>query len=93
VDYVTALGADPFSDNMLRAWEAEGIGTELVVRVPDRLPGLYLIQTDVGGERRFFYWRDNAPVRQLFRLPETMAMEAALCQTDQILVRNHTQPV
>jgi 2-dehydro-3-deoxygluconokinase len=90
VDYVSALGADPFSDDMVQAWQTEGIGTELVVRVPDRLPGLYLIQTDTGGERRFFYWRDNAPVRQLFRLPQTKAMEAALCQADQIYLSGIT---
>lgn len=81
-DYVTALGGsdDPFSEEMLRAWAAEGIGTGLIPRVPGRLPGLYLIRTDAAGERRFFYWRDSAPVRQLFRLPETDAVEAALCR-------------
>jgi 2-dehydro-3-deoxygluconokinase len=84
VDYVTALGTDFFSDEMVQAWAAEGIGTELVLRVPDRLPGLYLIRTDASGERRFFYWRDSAPVRQLFRLPQTKAIEDALCQADQI---------
>ena len=80
-DYVTALGDDAFSDGMLAAWAAEGIGTGLVARVTGRLPGLYLIQTDPSGERRFSHWRDNAPVRQLFELPETEAIEAALCRS------------
>jgi 2-dehydro-3-deoxygluconokinase len=84
VDYITALGSDPFSDDMQQAWAAEGIGTGQVVRVPDRMPGLYLIRNDAGGERRFFYWRDSAPVRQLFRLPQTAAVETALCEADQI---------
>ena len=66
VDYVTALGDDPHSDAMLAAWAAEGVGTSFVQRSPGRVPGLYLIQTDAGGERRFSYWRDSAPVRQLF---------------------------
>ncbi len=79
-DYVTALGDDAFSDEMLAAWAAEGIGTGLVARVPGRLPGLYLIQTEASGERRFFHWRDSAPVRQLFRLAETAAIEAALAR-------------
>ncbi len=78
-DYVTALGTDPLSDEMLQAWQAEGIGVGLVLRVPGTLPGLYLIQTDAAGERRFFHWRDSAPVRQLFRLPQTRDIEAALC--------------
>src|SRR6187399_2663481 len=48
VDYVTALGDDPLSEEMLAGWRAEGVGTGLVARVPGRLPGLYLIQTDPG---------------------------------------------
>jgi len=90
VDSVTALGADPFSDEMIQAWKAEGIGTELVLRVPDRLPGLYLIQTNAAGERRFFYWRASAPVRQLFRLPGTTVTEAALYEAEQIYLSGIT---
>ena len=78
VDYLTALGADAFSDAMIAAWAAEGVGTDSVLRVPGRLPGLYLIQTDARGERRFSHWRDAAPVRDLFRLPEFDRVEAAL---------------
>lgn len=80
VDYVSALGTDPFSDEMIASWAAEGVGTRLVLRVPGRMPGLYLIRTDPGGERSFFYWRDSAPVRQLFDLPGTEAVETAVCQ-------------
>ena len=79
-DYATALGTDPFSDAMLAGWAAEGIGTSLVLRIPGRLPGLYLIRTDETGERTFHYWRDSAPVRQLFRLPGLPALEATMCQ-------------
>jgi 2-dehydro-3-deoxygluconokinase len=80
VDYATALGSDPFSEEMLAAWTAEGVGTGRVLRVPGRLPGLYLIQTDAAGERRFSYWRDSAPVRQLFDLPGGQALAAALAE-------------
>ena len=66
VDYVTALGDDGWSDEMLAAWQNEGIGTGLVHRLPGRLPGLYIIQTDAGGERRFLYWRESAAARHLF---------------------------
>ena len=66
VDYVTALGDDGWSDEMVAAWQAEGIGTRLVHRLPGRLPGLYIIQTDANGERRFLYWRDAAAARHLF---------------------------
>ncbi len=65
VDYVTALGDDPWSDEMLAAWREEGIGAGLVHRLPGCLPGLYIIQTDAGGERRFHYWRDSSAARRL----------------------------
>lgn len=77
-DYLTALGDDTFSDDMLNAWRHEGVGTSLVARVPGRLPGLYLIRTNEVGERQFLYWRDSAPARQLFDLPETKTMEDAV---------------
>lgn len=66
VDYVTALGDDPWSNEMLAGWQAEGVGTSHVHQLPGRLPGLYIIQTDTSGERRFFYWRDSAAARHMF---------------------------
>jgi 2-dehydro-3-deoxygluconokinase len=35
------------------------------------LPGIYMIQTDEKGERRFFHWRESAAARSLMELPET----------------------
>jgi 2-dehydro-3-deoxygluconokinase len=82
VDYMTALGDDPMSEDMLRTWQAEGIGISRVARLPRRLPGLYLIRTDDSGERRFFYWRGEAAVRSLFQVPETEPLLAALADYD-----------
>jgi 2-dehydro-3-deoxygluconokinase len=70
VAYATALGDDIYSDRILALAAAEGIATDLIMRVPGRLPGLYLIETDAKGERTFHYWRDNAPARELFELPD-----------------------
>ncbi len=66
--YATALGDDEFSDAILALAEAEGIGTQAVLRAANRVPGLYLIHTDGRGERTFLYWRDTSPARELFRL-------------------------
>src|SRR5688572_14287306 len=66
VDYVTALGDDPYSQRMIESWRSEGIGTDLVQRAAGRLPGLYMIELDEKGERRFFYWRQQAPARDIF---------------------------
>lgn len=70
VAYATALGDDIYSDRIVALAAAEGIATDLIVRVPGRLPGLYLIETDTKGERTFHYWRDTAPARELFELPD-----------------------
>jgi 2-dehydro-3-deoxygluconokinase len=70
VSYATALGDDIYSDRIIALAAAEGIASDLIVRVPGRLPGLYLIETDTKGERTFHYWRDNAPARELFELPD-----------------------
>jgi 2-dehydro-3-deoxygluconokinase len=70
VAYATALGDDPYSDGIAALAAAEGVGTDLVMRVPDRMPGLYVIETDAGGERRFYYWRETSPARDLFELPQ-----------------------
>ncbi len=69
VSYVTALGDDALSDGIVTALAAEGIDTTTIRRTPDRQSGLYLIDNDADGERRFRYWRGEAPVRQLFDAP------------------------
>lgn len=78
VDYVTLLGDDPYSADLLAAWAAEGVGTDRVVRLPGRVPGLYTIETDAKGERSFYYWRDRAPARELFTHPDAAPLVDAL---------------
>jgi len=90
VDYVTALGDDPWSEEMVSAWRAEGVGTGHVVRVPGRLPGLHLISTDRVGQRTFYYWRDSSPARQLFDLPQSAGLAAVLAEYDVIYLSGVT---
>ena len=66
VSYLTRLGEDAFSARILAAMQAEGIDTAPVGRDPARLPGLYAIETDPAGERRFHYWRSDSAARRLF---------------------------
>ncbi|WP_145604010.1 2-dehydro-3-deoxygluconokinase [Yersinia intermedia] len=63
VHYVTALGTDNFSEEMLAAWQQEQIHTDLIQRMDNKLPGLYFIETDSTGERTFYYWRNDAAAR------------------------------
>ncbi len=69
VDYATALGDDALSSGLIERWQAERLGTALVRRLPGRLPGLYMIEVDAQGERRFSYWRDQAAARSYFDAP------------------------
>ncbi|WP_339542959.1 sugar kinase [Pseudomonas sp. JAI120] len=82
VDYVTAIGADSFSGAMRQSWRDEGIGDHHVRVIKDALPGLYFIQTDAQGERRFLYWRGEAAARSLFDGPEADAVLQALADYD-----------
>lgn len=69
VAFATALGQDRYSDLILKAAADEGIATDLVLRMPDRLPGLCLVEGDDNGRLSYEYWRESAPARQLFELP------------------------
>jgi 2-dehydro-3-deoxygluconokinase len=64
--YLTALGDDPYSQAILDLAAAENVGASAIQRLPGRVPGLYLIETDPHGERTFYYWRDNSPAREVF---------------------------
>jgi 2-dehydro-3-deoxygluconokinase len=81
-DYITALGDDSLSDEMIAGWQAEGVGTARVARLKGKLPGIYLIETDANGERKFFHWRESAAARQLMDLPDTGEMLASLAGYD-----------
>jgi 2-dehydro-3-deoxygluconokinase len=57
---------------------AEGVNGDLIRRMRGRMPGLYLIETDAKGERKFYYWRETSPARDLFELPDWAAVAEAL---------------
>jgi len=84
-DYISALGDDIFSDSMIKIWQKEGIGTKLVQIVKGALPGLYSIANDSNGERTFLYWRDNAPVRQLFKSDYSSSLKEKIISNYDIL--------
>ena len=78
VDYVSAVGDDRFSAEMVAYWNANGVGSRLTAALPGRRPGLYFITVDASGERRFTYWRGEAAVRDCFEAEGAEAALAAL---------------
>ncbi len=88
--YMTALGADTFSQDMRAEWQADGLDTSLVLTDHARLPGLYAVRNDADGERHFYYWRENSAARQLFNLPGIEAAVARARATPQLYLSGIT---
>lgn len=73
VEYLTALGDDPFSQRIRDALTSEGIGAEHVLCHAGRSPGLYAVNLDSNGERSFTYWRTTSAARAFFATPGSEA--------------------
>ncbi|WP_432454657.1 MULTISPECIES: sugar kinase [unclassified Agarivorans] len=82
--YVTGLGLDPFSSEMLAAWKEEGINTEMVYLSKEKLPGIYAIETADDGERSFFYWRNDSAAKYWIKDQQLSALAKDLCQHQMI---------
>ncbi len=66
VDYITCLGDDEYSKQILSFLSAEKIGCGLIESVSNATTGLYSITNSADGEREFTYWRNQSPARELF---------------------------
>ena len=64
VRFLSSVGTDPLSDQMLAFIESGGVDVRDVTRINDRRPGLYMIHLD-GAERSFSYWRDRSAAKLL----------------------------
>jgi 2-dehydro-3-deoxygluconokinase len=82
--YVTGLGKDPFSKQMLAQWIEEGIDTSLVSISENKLPGLYSIDTTADGERSFFYWRNDSAAKFWLREKNVTEVVTELCKNQVI---------
>jgi 2-dehydro-3-deoxygluconokinase len=80
VAYATALGDDRYSDGITDLAAVEGVRGHLMLRMAGRMPGLYLIETDDKGERKFFYWRQHSPARDLFEAADWSTVAQSLLE-------------
>ncbi|EGU29483.1 putative 2-dehydro-3-deoxygluconokinase [Vibrio sp. N418] len=82
--YVTGLGHDPFSKEMLASWHHESLNTDMVFISENKLPGMYAIETAEDGERSFFYWRNDSAAKYWLREHTMTELSEALCQQQMI---------
>ena len=78
VALATALGADAYSDAILALLAAEGVSSAAILRVAGRLPGICLVDIDPAGKQHSSFWREEAPARALFELPDWNRVAATL---------------
>jgi len=76
VGYATALGIDGDSESLLKAWQTEGIDTELVIQINNKLPGRYRINTNAAGERSFVYDREFSAAKYYLQNEHQLFNEA-----------------
>jgi 2-dehydro-3-deoxygluconokinase len=81
VDYLSAVGDDPQSDDLLAFIKASGAGVSHVRRIPGKSPGLYVISLR-NGERSFSYWRDTSAARDL---AADMSVVRAACDAADVI--------
>ncbi|CDF98996.1 sugar kinase [Avibacterium paragallinarum] len=84
VHYITAMGADKLSQQMIQHWQQDHINTGNVLIDPHRQAGLYLIQLDKFGERTFLYWRSESAARYLLQHPDYSQVQQQLSEMDMI---------
>lgn len=78
VSYLTAVGVDQLSNDLVEFIQDAGIETNNIARIDGRTVGLYMIQLNEG-ERSFTYWRENSAAKKLASDPDTLneAMSSA----------------
>lgn len=79
VKYVTGVGSDALSDEMIRFVAGAGIDSSAIERIADRTVGLYLITLN-GAERSFTYWRNDSAAKLLASVGARL--DAALADID-----------
>ena len=67
VNFLTTIGKDENSNEMLAMMEQESLETNLVYQSTSAQMGLYLINVDDEGERSFSYWRETSAAKQVVR--------------------------
>ena len=68
VDYVTALGDDLYSQQMVDFFAENGLGIGHIQKIEGKRPGLYMIH-QADGDRHFTYWRGQSAAKLMADQP------------------------
>ena len=77
VGYLTRVGVDAFSQQLVDFIAAAGIDASAIQRDPERGLGLYVIALQ-GAERSFSYWRETSAARRLADDPAALDVLSAV---------------
>jgi len=83
VEYITVLGEEPLSTQMIDFFHEEEIQTTYIDRLNNKSAGLYIIHTK-NGERNFSYWRSDSAAKKLFLTSSLKKMKSDLSEFDLI---------
>lgn len=81
IAFMTAVGQDTISQQMVEACTAEALNNQHIFAKSERNPGIYLVQTDDQGERSFLYWRDSSAAKQIMQFVDQQAIDE-LCKAE-----------
>jgi len=91
VEYITRIGTDSISLEMLEFFKGSGLVTSHVQFDELRTVGVYTISVDRSGERSFSYWRGQSAARKL--ASDFLILEAAMKDCDLIYLSGITASI
>lgn len=80
--YISAVGNDTLSQQLLKLWHAEGINSSLTLLDSKHQTGLYQISLDEHGERSFTYWRKHSAASLMLQHDEFLTVSRELLNFD-----------
>ena len=89
--YLTRIGSDQISQDMLGFFQKIGLNTEYIQFDRDRTVGLYTISVDERGERIFSYWRGESAAKRF--ASDLSSLYAATKKTDLIYLSGITAAI
>lgn len=84
VHYISAIGTDNLSNEMLAQWKAESLNTQYIARTADAQLGIYAITRDDKNQRCVSYWRKESAASQLMSLLKQQNILAELPKFDYV---------